>query len=137
MTESQSQGKPEESRSQRSAQEASKVLCEAEALHAGGYTESTHGGCATVPSCSCILILSDKARRFTVTLRFYPHCIFNAATLEHSELSAVPGVQPPVQPECTSHRFCLFSTASGNCLSWASVLLCPSISTVWILPKPV
>lgn len=91
----------------------------------------------TVPSCSCILFLSDKARRLTVTLLFYPHCIFNEVTLEHSELGAVPGVQPPLQPEWKPPRLCLFSTAPGNCLSWASVLLCPSVSRVWILPKPV
>lgn len=95
----------------------------------------------TVPSCSCILFLSDKAKRFTVrftvTLLFYPHSIFNEVTLEHFELRAVPGVQRPLQPEWKPPRLCLFSTAPGNCLSWASVLLCPSVFRVWILPKPV
>ena len=86
-----------------------------------------HVGDPTVPSCSCILFLSDKARRFTVTLLFHPHCIFNEAMLEHSELRAVPGVEPPMQPEqpeCKSHRLCLCSTAPGSRLSWASLLSC-------------
>lgn len=86
ITESQSKKKPEELRSQQTMLRLRPCMLE--------VIKRAHLGDPTVPSCSCILVLSDKARRFTVTLLFYPHCISNEATLERSELRAVPGLQP-------------------------------------------
>lgn len=109
MTKSQSKEEPGELRSQQIMLRLRPCMLK--------VIKRAHLGDPTVPSCSCILVLSDNTRRFTVALLFYPHCISNEAMLEHSELRAVPGVQPPMQPKSKSRRLLSIQHSSRSHLS--------------------